>query len=251
MIEFPTGRPLFVDEVEWPPNLSVLVLAPHPDDFDSIAVTLRSFRDRDAAIRLAVVSSSASGVEDTYCSPATAEAKAQIREAEQLASCRLFGLSRVAFLRAAEDGLGQPVDSAENFALVSRCLEDSRPDLVFMPHGNDTNAGHRLTFGFLERFAARDGKAISALLNRDPKTISMRPDLFKFFGAGEAAWKAELLRCHDSQQQRNLNTRGFGFDERILGVNREAAREVPGRGEYAEVFEIWQSKAVSVFSVSV
>ena len=76
-----------------------------------------------------------------------------------------------------------------------------------------------------------------ALLNRDPKTLQMRPDLYTFFGEENARWKAELLRCHQSQHQRNLNTRGYGFDERVLRVNRKAAAEVPGRGAYAEVFE--------------
>jgi hypothetical protein len=235
---------LFLEDVAWPRKLSVLVLAPHPDDFDSIAISLRFFHERGAAIRLAVLSSSASGVEDTYSRPPSAAVKAAIREAEQRASCRMFGLQEAAieFLRTAEDRWGQPVDSEENFALVGRCLERCRPGLVFLPHGNDTNAGHRLTFGLLRRNAAGLDWGITALLNRDPKTIAMRTDLYTFFGEAGAAWKGTLLRCHDSQQRRNLNTRGYGFDERILRVNREAAREVPGRGEYAEVFEIWQSK---------
>jgi hypothetical protein len=66
----------------------------------------------------------------------------------------------------------------------------------------------------------------------------MRHDLDTFFGDADARWKAEMLRCHRSQQQRNLNSRGHGFDERILRVNRQAAAGVPGHGTYAEVFEI-------------
>jgi len=67
----------------------------------------------------------------------------------------------------------------------------------------------------------------------------MEPDIFTRFGEEDARWKAGLLRCHQSQHQRNLNTRGFGLDERILRVNRDAAALLPGRQPYAEAFEIW------------
>jgi hypothetical protein len=75
------------------------------------------------------------------------------------------------------------------------------------------------------------------LFNKDPKTIRMRYDFFTAFGTAEAAWKSSLLRFHRSQMERNVNTRGIGFDERILGVNREIAQECPGEKEFAEVFE--------------
>ena len=79
---------------------------------------------------------------------------------------------------------------------------------------------------------------LAALMNRDNKTIKMRMDLYKSFGKEEAQWKAELLRCHDSQHQRNLNTRGYGFDKRILGENQRIAEELSLNAEYAEVFEV-------------
>jgi len=74
--------------------------------------------------------------------------------------------------------------------------------------------------------------------NRDPKTIEMHTDLYMPFGQEEAEWKGELLRFHDSQHQRNLRTRGHGFDERILAVNREIARDLALAHEYAEAFEV-------------
>lgn len=58
------------------------------------------------------------------------------------------------------------------------------------------------------------------------------------FGQDEADWKAELLRCHDSQHQRNLHARGHGFDDRILDVNKAIARELLIGDKYAEAFEI-------------
>ena len=75
-----------------------------------------------------------------------------------------------------------------------------------------------------------------ALLVRDPKTLEMRLDLATAFGPEEATWKAELLRCDRSQHERNLRTRGTGFDERILATNREIGREIGL--EFAEGFEV-------------
>ena len=66
----------------------------------------------------------------------------------------------------------------------------------------------------------------------------MRADFYMPFGPDQANWKAELLRFHDSQHQRNLRTRGHGFDDRILEVNKKIARELSLEEEYAEAFEL-------------
>jgi len=86
--------------------------------------------------------------------------------------------------------------------------------------------------------ALEAGYPLVAFLNRDPKTIQMRCDVYLGFGETAAAWKAELLRFHRSQHQRNLNQRGYGFDERILGVNRHSAEACSLEARYAEVFEL-------------
>jgi LmbE family N-acetylglucosaminyl deacetylase len=235
--------PAFLDQLAWPRGLRLLVLAPHPDDFDAVAVTLRFFRERDCGIRLVVASSSASGVEDGYCVAPTPEVKAALRETEQLHSCRMFGLpeNHITFLRLAEDAQGQPVEDDANYFRVREAVDAVRPDVVFLPHGNDTNAGHRRNFAMLQRYLRECNVPLTALLNQDPKTIAMRHDLLMFFGEEDARWKAQLLRCHDSQQQRNLHTRGYGFDERILRLNREVAAAYPNQRPYAEAFESLRS----------
>ena len=80
--------------------------------------------------------------------------------------------------------------------------------------------------------------ATTAFLFRDPKTIAMRHDLYAVFGKEDAEWKAQLLRFHQSQHQRNLNTRNHGFDERILRQNHQVAQEFLKNDLYAEVFEL-------------
>ena len=217
-------------------DAKVLVLAPHPDDFDAIAVTLKKFRDNGNHIELAVISGAESGVEDNYCEKFPDMTKAEIREGEQLASCRFFGLaeSQVSFLHLGEDKNGDPMESEDNLKLLEEYISKIKPDIVFMPHWNDTNPGHQRTYSMFKKIA----KNVIIYLNRDPKTIEMRQDIYTLFDEKNAEWKAELLRCHKSQHQRNLNTRGYGFDERVLRVNRQIAKEGGCAAPYAEVFEI-------------
>ncbi|MFM7182296.1 MAG: PIG-L deacetylase family protein [Verrucomicrobiales bacterium] len=202
-----------------------LVLAPHPDDFDVVAVTMRHFMMRGARITLQVLSGGASGVEDVFA--AGWEAKTSAREAEQHESCALFGLPAVniRFHRLLEDEEGSMADVPENLARVHKLLDSLSPDGVILPHGNDSNADHRRTFRwFAEWRESRKARSV-VLLVRDPKTLGLRVDLIHPYDEAAAAWKAELLRCHHSQHERNLRTRGIGFDERILQADRAAGKD--------------------------
>ena len=228
----PQPRPLRT--LAWPASLRVLVAAPHPDDFDAIAVTLRHLHARGHALHVAVLTGGAGGVDDGFGGATGAAEKAALREAEQRASCAAFGLppQRLQFLRLWEDPSDDEVPEA-----LQRCIAAQAPELLFLPHGNDSNRTHRRTFEAVRAIAAQQRLRAWALLNQDAKTAGMRVDFFVDFDAEEAAWKARLLRCHASQQARNLRTRGSGFDDRVLQVNREAAQALPTRQPYAEAFE--------------
>jgi len=236
------GRPapLVFDRLTMPRDGRLAVLAPHPDDFDAVAVTLGRFAALGWSLHVAVLTGGASGVEDGYRGATGAAAKAALREAEQRASCAAFGLpaENLHFLRLAEDERGHQIDDAANLERVAAFLGDARPHCVFMPHGEDSNTAHRRTWAMFERVAVRDGLTAWAWLNRDAKTLAMREDLYTLFGADEAEWKGRLLRLHDSQQSRNLRTRGHGFDTRVLEVNRATARAAGFDGVLAEAFEL-------------
>ena len=192
---------------------------------------MRFFWEKGNPVYVAVATSGASGVEDSFCSPPTTE---------QRASVRFFGLpeTHLSFLRLEEDKAGHPVESQENLDRVRQLLLDERPALVFLPHGHDSNAGHRHVHALLRQVAQESGFPLVAFLNRDPKTIEMRYDVYLEYGQEEAAWKGRLLRFHRSQQQRNLNRRGYGFDERILNMDRQSAKALLAGAPYAEVFEL-------------
>ncbi len=227
-------------EIRFPKAWRALVLGPHPDDFDAIAVTLKLLRDNGNHITVAVLTSGASGVEDGFAVDSSVTGKSRIREAEQAASAGSFGLpsGSLAFLRFAEDGDGHLLDNESNAAMMRRCIEEHPAELYFLPHGNDTNLDHQRVYAMSRRILAAIGREALVFLNRDPKTIDMRYDVVTPFGEEDAAWKAALLRLHASQHQRNLNTRGHGFDERILAFNRKTAMELGMAHPYAETFEV-------------
>ena len=226
-------------------SLRILVLAPHPDDFDGSGVALKFLVGGGHRVEVAVARTG-SGVEDAYRPGLSLAGKADLREEEQRRSLRFFGLSEssVAFLDLENDAEDQLRDTASNRAAIESLLRRAAPDLVLLPHGHDSNTAHQAMHAMVCEAARRIGCFLVLLLARDPKTIAMRVDLYMPFGSVEAEWKARLLRFHDTQQQRNLRTRGHGFDDRMLDLDRRTAREISLAQPYAEAFEVEVMNAI-------
>jgi LmbE family N-acetylglucosaminyl deacetylase len=224
--------PASLRESTWPGLARVLVLAPHPDDFDAVGLTLRHLHAQGHELHVAVLTSGASGVDDGFEGALDDAAKAALRENEQRASCGFFGLppERLHFLRLWADGV-------DDLAPLRAWMASRPADLLFLPHGNDSNRTHRRTYEAVRAIALEQGLRATALLNQDAKTLDMRVDLYFPFDEQEAQWKAQLLRFHRSQQSRNLRTRGIGFDQRVLQVNARTARSLGLGQPYAEAFE--------------
>lgn len=222
-----------------PRNLRLLVVGPHPDDFDSIGVTLRLLFEEGNPLHVLVIRTG-SGVEDNYAPNLTLDKKTAIRDEEQRASVRFFGLpeSMLTLLNPERDAQDQLSETASNVQAISEIIADTAPDIIFLPHGNDSNNGHRVTCAIVRQVVARQGHSVALFLNRDAKTVNMRTDLYMPFGEEMARWKAELLRFHDTQQQRNLNQRDHGFDERVLMLNAQTAKDLKIDAPYAETFEV-------------
>ena len=234
-----SGRPAPIESIGFSPALRLLVLAPHPDDFDTIAITLKYFQARGNDIHLAVLSGGSQGVQDSYANPPTREQKARLREQEQMDSCRFFGLdpARLHFLHLPEAEDGELAHNTSYAARLRQQISKTSADILFLPHGDDSNSGHRRSYA-MARAATRDlGKPRLALYNKDAKTLSFRTDLYVGFDETRADWKRTLLRFHDSQQARNIEIRGHGFDDRILNFNRTLAQSLTLEAPYAEAFQ--------------
>ena len=221
-------------------HLKLLVLGPHPDDFDAIAVTLRRLSDNGNPLAVSVARTG-SGVLDAYAPDLTWAKKADLREREQRNSLRFFGLpeANLTFLTLDNDAdEGQLCETSANLETLTAFVTARAPDVLFIPHGNDTNSAHRALYAMVRKIVHGLERPPALFLIRDPKTVAMRTDLYTPFDEEQAAWKAELLRFHDTQHQRNLTTRGHGFDDRILEGNRQIARALSLDAPYAEAFEI-------------
>lgn len=246
---------VFARKVRLPTYGKVLVLGPHPDDPESVALTCRILMRLGCDIWTTIVSMSPSGVEDEYAqrwqnigSISLQKKKIEIRRREQTRTTEMFGLTpdRLTFLDIEEN---QGLDSPDSSAKIRDHLISMAPDIVIMPIGKDPNQTHAYVYQVFrecaEDLTLKKEKSVVALYNEDPKTFEIRNDLFVLFGGESADWKRALLRVHDSQQQRNIHSRGMGFDERILRMNHLSHRRLQeilphadSPAKYAEVFEI-------------
>lgn len=232
-------RPADLRKIAWPEKLKLLVTAPHPDDFDAIGVTLRYLMNAGHGVQV-IVAETGSGIDKVYGAGMSAEDRRQLRVREQTDSFRFFGLpdDRFRFLKLNNAEDDQVADDAANRLFLEKLVRELKPDMLFMPHGNDTNRAHRAMYAMMKAIASRMEWPVALMLNSDVKTVGMRKDFYLAFDETEAQWKSELLRYHDSQHQRNLRDRGYGFDERVLMLNRRTAAELGIGKPYAASFEL-------------
>jgi len=246
-----------------PESGHVVELGPHPDDPDAVAVTLHLFATSGCRVSYVITCLSPQGVTDSYALQAARKSgkeiennldafKRELRREEQITSARLAGFAgdSLYFYTLEEDQKGRLVDSPANARAYAELLASLDPDIVLMPYGEDTNSDHVLNWRFFcqgaQQLARKRGKPILGLYNRDPKTVRINEQLAVPFGREMAEWKSRLLRTHRSQHERNLEQRGYGFDQRILEVNREAWKSFKDRGTsvwpenylYAETFQV-------------
>jgi len=249
--------------LEPPEAGTVVALAPHPDDPESVALSLKLFAEAGCSVHYIIVCLSPAGVQDSYALTHAKENnqlsvedltlyKRELRREEQLQSARLAGFlaAPCKFLNMEEDLTGHLIESPHNARMIEEALDECDPDIAIMPYGEDTNSDHVLVYRYFRqsaaKLAARKGKPILALYNRDPKTVEITEQLAVPFTVREADWKARLLRVHRSQHERNLKQRGHGFDDRILRTNSLAWRILKERAPepwmdkypYAETFQV-------------
>ena len=189
-----------------------------------------------------------SGVTDGYNGAVTDNDKRQLRQREQLASCRLFGpdafgqnAERIHFLKLSKSDSGSFYVTAENCQQIVDQIRWSGAGILILPHGHDSNKTHQFCAELVVQACKEMDWRGEIWFNRDEKTLAMRDDLFITFDQDKANWKAQLLRAHQSQQHRNQETRGHGFDERVLQMNARTADSLglsSTQPFYVESFEI-------------
>jgi len=198
--------------------------------------------DRGCQIQLAVITSGSKGVETGFGGANTDQQKAQLRQQEQRESGKFFGLTddQIEFPALDYNPDGSLGINEYNTRALGKLIDTANADIICLPHGNDSNMTHQRVYALYQRTCRQIEKDHIALLNRDCKTRSMPHQLVVEFNEQDAEWKRELLGYHLSQQDRNQKTRGSGFDDRVLGLNRLIAQDLDLDQPYAEAFALEQ-----------
>ncbi|MDP3014546.1 MAG: PIG-L family deacetylase, partial [Candidatus Subteraquimicrobiales bacterium] len=115
---------------------NILVISPHHDD-ESIGMggTIYKLAKDGNAVVLAVVSSGSIGVEG-----ANREKSIFVRETECLNASKVLNIRKVEFMRLYDYILET---NEENIFRLVKMIRNSRPDIIYMPHDNETDLEHR------------------------------------------------------------------------------------------------------------
>lgn len=220
----------------------ILVLCPHPDDFDVAAVTLRFFYRKGSEIYVAVAPTSRGVLDSFYDKEASAEQRIVTREGEQRDSMLCFGLEQAQFEFFPHscdlDANGELAYSETNMKLVEQCVFQQRPEAIFIPHPNDANPAHSAMYQMVKEVLLKNHLPVKLFKQMDPKTTDLRIDTYTPMSDEDMAWKAQLFDFHKTQDHRNQTTRGITLSERILASNAAIAEVHQLSCSAAEAFEI-------------
>lgn len=233
-------RPTDIRALPLKSGARVHFLASRPADFDVVAVTMRHYLWSGAELRLDVLTSGHRDVADGFDGAATRLQKERIREAEQIESCKLFGLPRAAlkFRNLSVDRHGNLMLVEKNVRVVEACLRSFSSDIVIIPHPSNLSVDRGVVYQLTEAAARAVGTKLTVMLANAPRTVAVRPDVFTPFSEQDAIWKGALLVSHRSQHLHSMHTWGCGFDTRILVPNRVWARGLGTAAPYAEVIQL-------------
>jgi LmbE family N-acetylglucosaminyl deacetylase len=199
--------------------MNVLVVAPHPDD-EAIgcggAVCLHA--DRGDRVTAVFLTSGELGFKHL-----PREEACRVREAEAEAAAGVLGLSRLAFLRLPDWGVGEQIGDAA--AALRPVLEREEPQLVYVPHAADGHPDHRVALPVLRAALGPEAPVV--------RTYEVWTPLGEFDHVEDVTAvmrrKLQAVRCHASQVGH------FRYDRAVRGLNRYRGA-LAARCAYAEVF---------------
>ena len=204
--------------------MSVLVIAPHPDD-ESIgcggALALHAARGERVAV--AFLTSGELGLREL---PPAEAWRVREREAERAAD--VLGIAALRFLRQPDWYLGDAVPAAA--AALRPVLDAERPHTVYVPHEEEWHPDHRAALPILERALAGDQRATVALRRYEVWTPLATCDHLEDVSATMVR-KLRAVRCYASQLA------SFRYDRAVRGLNAFRG-ELGARCDYAEGFAL-------------
>jgi LmbE family N-acetylglucosaminyl deacetylase len=204
--------------------MSVLVIAPHPDD-ESIgcggAICLHARRGERVVV--AFLTSGELGLK--HLAPDRAR---EIREAEAARATQILGVAATYFLRLPDWEVGDHLDRAGDD--VAQIVREERSVTIYLPHAAEWHPDHQAALPVARRALRQQaGPAPPPLL----KGYEVWTPLAEHDDVEDVSpvmsVKLHAVRCYASQ----LN--GFRYDQAVRGLNRYRGA-LAARVRYAEVF---------------
>ena len=206
-----------------------IVIAPHPDD-EAIGCggTIRRHVERGDAVHVIFLTSGEQGCRG--CEPAET---ARIREAEAEVAKAILGIATIEFWRQ-PDGAVEATD--ELVARMVRQLNETQPDIVYVPHEGEMHPDHCAAAQLVTRAVASLNYPAPSVLMYEVWTPMQQIDHVEDISA-QIETKLDAIRAHKSQCDI------MDFVEAIRGLNRYRGEmhSWPG-GPYAEVFQQMSSR---------
>ena len=204
--------------------MTVLVIAPHPDD-ESIgcggALRLHVLRkDRVSAVFL---TSGELGLK--HLRP---EEAWRIREQEAGNAAKILGLAEFTFLRRPDWALGDDVSRAAR--LLRPVLERFLPELIYLPHPAEWHPDHKAAFPIVRAALRRTRLPRPLFRGYEVWTPLMAPDHVENI-TPVIRNKLRAIRAHKSQLKGK-----FDYERAVLGLNQFRGA-LFGKLAYAEVFQ--------------
>ncbi|HML90395.1 MAG TPA: PIG-L family deacetylase [Methylomusa anaerophila] len=212
----------------------MLVFSPHPDD-DVIGCggSILKHVKKGNVVSVVHITSGDSG--SLIYSPGQT---ISIREDEADKAAKFLGISEVHFFRNADGNLSY---TWENLSRIISLLRSLRPDVVYLPHKQDSHRDHRITHELVSESCLRAGSpeaqecgqqlwSVGVILCYEVGTplpeVNYVEDISEWMEA-----KVEAMRLHKSQLA------NLAYDEAVRHLNRLRGITT-GRGAYCECFQV-------------
>jgi LmbE family N-acetylglucosaminyl deacetylase len=202
--------------------MSVLVIAPHPDDeVLGCGGTIRLRIERGERVAAVFLTSGELGLKRLPL----AEAR-KLRETEARRAARILGIAQLFFLRQPDWTLAENVKAAA--AALRPILGREKPKVIYLPHPNDSHPDHKVTLTVLK--LALGGSAL-------PKPGLWGYEVWSPLEVADAvvdisgvmSRKIRALHAHRSQLGQ------FDYVKAVRGLNQFRGA-MAGKCKFAEVF---------------
>ena len=203
--------------------MSVLVIAPHPDDeVIGCGGAIRLRVERGERVSVVFLTSGELGLKRL-----PRERAWKVRETEARKSSKILGLAKLHFLRQPDWVLGDHVSATAT--ALKPLLEQERPALIYLPHPNDGHPDHQASLPILRAALKRCRGLKPELLAYEIWTPLATHDVAVDISPVMPR-KLRALRAHRSQLGE------FDYVKAVTGLNQFRGA-LAGKCRLAEVFQ--------------